>query len=224
MKKVFTLIELLIVIGIIAVLAAMLLPALNKARNKAKATECLSNLKQLGFIVNNYANNNQDWYVSLVPDGAVSWGQFLVINKYVDKSQYKYIGISWWLPKWFTCPSAKSLAGVSEQDLVRPSATYGIRGDKTAFGVYYPTTFYKVNDIKRPSVFNYITETFNTTSLRTDSRCYNYCGSSNNTYIWMHHNKKANAFFLDGHVAAFGADTINIIGFLASSYTTRLSD
>ena len=67
-KKNFTLIELLIVIAIIAILAALLLPALDAARKKARGTQCLSNLKQSATFLFIYTSDFDDWLPHCSPE------------------------------------------------------------------------------------------------------------------------------------------------------------
>lgn len=92
MNRRFTLIELLIVIAIIAIISAMLMPALAKARAKGKSISCLNNAKQLGLMHTFYQHDYEEWYVPVYCqyDIRVNWAAMFWQAGYVKKINHLF--------------------------------------------------------------------------------------------------------------------------------------
>jgi prepilin-type processing-associated H-X9-DG protein len=112
-RTAFSLVELLVVIGIITVLIAILLPALQTAREAAQATQCLSNIRQLGTVLVEYVNDNNGWLPL----------QTIDVSNFADPANY---GGTW--PGGWSClasliPYFNNNANAASQLFVCPSAS-----------------------------------------------------------------------------------------------------
>jgi len=128
-KKVnFTLVELLVVIAIIAILAALLLPALNKARDRAYDASCKSSLKQYGLILSLYTGDNSGWYpyynTDETTDNFKFWNRLLYQLGYLKCRISINSGITSWVPA-IRCPRS---------DFRPDDQTYAFNGVGTGWG------------------------------------------------------------------------------------------
>src|SRR5437763_3428265 len=104
----FTLVELLVVIGIIALLISILLPTLNKARESAKRAACLSNLRQVQQAIAIYANQYKDHVPLGYQDSGYQMNYDVCVSKSLIMFGYLYQAKLMAIPQAYFCPSEQS--------------------------------------------------------------------------------------------------------------------
>ena len=148
----FTLIELLVVIAIIAILAAMLMPALQQARDRAKTINCVSNMKQLAMAFQLYADNYDGWclksYTTMINKDT---------NKLDEISAQKLLVDLKYMPSYksMTCPAA---VAVKSPD--NPLFQVGIGMNKRTFGEADDGTLGVTRWVRQSAVSNFKNGTF----------------------------------------------------------------
>jgi len=188
-KNGFTLIELLVVVAIIAILAAMLMPALSKAREKARQSVCMNNLKQIGLYDAMYRIDYDGWFPP-DDDTGLPFGCMDVLERCYGNKDYSF------KDKLFWCPS--NLVPGNEWQNTNRWMCY----DRNRYLVHNPATTpianrnIKDSQVKNPSRTPSIMDRDGTSGTR-----YAYVKTNGDIlYMAFPHSERTNMAFCDGHI------------------------
>ena len=227
MVRAFTLIELLVVIAIIAILAALLLPALSSAKQRAWATQCLSNVRQVGLGMKMYAIDNHEFY----PESGttIPWGtnDIPIADGGSGKPSWMQQIVSYTVnTNIYHCP-ANAAFSADEQSAFNyfnsARAAFAATGDKFASVNSQRFKYPSASVLSGDTVWS--TDANPGASIDADKDDYAQCcvggAASDNdpTEEWQVHNKGQNILFDDGHARWYKGYNPNEMTFRYDSMT-----
>ena len=208
----FTLIELLIVIAILAILASMLLPALNKAREKARGIQCASNLKQSFQMLQFYADDNHG-YIPKYAEGTYTWSNPSTVTARTYFQNRKVLH----------CPSGKLPPGCDPTNLndlgTSSWYTYGIVEGNSGTFMHFATR----KTIKTPNQWGsgrqhdpnipnsrmmLLADSISSAPGNYQSYLILQAPWETSNTVALRHSRRANMAFFDGHVEAVDRGTL----------------